>query len=224
MTIPKVPTRQITHFVADEFKAFADDTSAVEELYDYSVIGNNKNKGGLDVFGVAAGRPLIKPYIDTFGASGFKVRKIDVGVNALIKTVRSYAPQLASGTNLFMFIDAKTLFITLFEDGDFRIIKKYRLLSEEGTAEHYQEVGNHLSAMVQFQMGQHHGAGIRNIFIAGMTSEQLAIFAETVRYFNIPVEGLQLDQYIDLVGKAGFDRTEFKLSKYLLNVGGLRGK
>jgi len=224
MTIPKVAPRQVTLFVTDELKALADDASAAEEIYDYSIIGDNSNTGGLDVLGVAVGRPLLKPYLETFGASGFKIKKIDVGVNALIKIIDSYVPQLKADTNLFMFIDAKVLFITLFEDGGLRIIKKYRLIGEEGTLEYNQEIANHLSAMVQFQMGQHHEAGIHSIYTAGMAPERLAGLAGVVSYLNIPIEDIQLDNHLDFVGKAGFDGSEFRLSKYLLNIGGLLGK
>jgi len=220
LTVPDAPSRQVTAFVTSEMQELSDGDN--DEAYDYAVLGNG-SKGGLDVLGVAVGRAMLSTYISTFANTDFKLRKIDVGTNALIKAVR-YLPQLSAGTNLLAVLDSNSLAISLFENGEYRITKKHRLLAPEMTDARRQEAGNHLSSMIQFQKSQHMDSEIRAIFITGVSTARIQALAAATGYLHLPFEEIQLDHHLELVGQAAYAAADFEIAKYIYNIGALIGK
>ncbi|MDR1713520.1 MAG: pilus assembly protein PilM [Coriobacteriales bacterium] len=220
LTVPKAPERQVAAFVASEMQELSD--GQVDEAFDYSVLGPGA-EGGLDVLGVAVGRAMLAAYIGVVGNADFKLKKIDVGTNALIKAVR-YLPQIAAGTNLLAVLDSNIMAISLFENGEYRITKKHRLLAPENTDARRQEAGNHLSSMIQFQKSQHMDSEIRTIFITGVSSERVQALAAATGYLHLPFEEIQLDHHLELTGKAAYAQDGFEIAKYIYNIGALIGK
>jgi hypothetical protein len=191
-----------------------------DDVFDFAILGPNNVEGGIDVLGIAAGRLLLQNYIDSFTAGGFKLKRIDVGSNALAK-VASFIPSLQSDSNILVHVDDTALVITLFEQGVYRITQRYRLLNPPQTEERNREVIGNISSMVQFQRSQRRDISVNAIYILGLAVEQLAAFIEATRFLEIPVWGLSLDSQIRLTGKANFEQESFVSSKYLYNIGAM---
>ncbi|MDR0346861.1 MAG: pilus assembly protein PilM [Coriobacteriales bacterium] len=217
MTLPRVKEDKLVSFVRQDFGEISEES---DDVFDFTVIGENGPEGGLEVLGIAAGRVLLQNYIDVLRAAGFKLKRIDVGSNSLRK-IASFIPQLGSDNSILVHIDDVTLGITLYEQGMYRISQKYRLLNAPGTDARRNEVVNNISSMVQFQKSQHRDFSINAIHVLGLPSNDMPIFVEATRFLEIPVFELSFDSQIKLTGKAHFDQATFLSSQYLYNLGAM---
>jgi Tfp pilus assembly PilM family ATPase len=228
MTLPTMKESKLLPFVQRDFGELGGGSGAgaggagadSDDVFDFAILGTNHVEGGLDVLGIAAGRLLLQNYIDVFTAGGFKLKRIDVGSNALAK-VASFIPPLQSDSSILVHVDEMALVITLFEQGVYRITQRYRLLNPPQTEERNREVISNISSMVQFQRSQRRDISINAIYILGVAAEQLPAFIEATRFLELPVFGLSLDSQIRLTGKANFEQANFVSSKYLYNLGAM---
>jgi hypothetical protein len=217
MTLPAMKENKLLPFVQRDFGEISADS---DDVFDFAILGPNSASGGLEVLGIAAGRALLQNYIDAFTFGGFKLKRIDVGSNALAK-VTDFIPQLRSASNILVHIDDTALVITLFEQGIYRITQRYRLLNPPGTEERRNEITGNISSMVQFQKSQRRDISINEIYVLGVAPEQMPAFIEATRFLEVPVAALSLDSQIKLTGKANFEQANFVSSKYLYNIGAM---
>jgi Tfp pilus assembly PilM family ATPase len=217
MTLPRIRERKLLNFVRQDFGEISEGGG---DVFDFTVLGPNRTEGGLEVLGIAAGKLLLQNYIDVLNAAGFKLKRIDVGSNALRKMVE-FIPQLQSDSSVLVHIDDMSLAITLFEQGSLRISQRYRLLNQPNTEERQREVSANISSMVQFQKSQRKNIDINAIYVLGVSPQNMPAFIEATRFLEIPVEGLSLDSQIKLTGKANFDQEHFDSSKFLYNLGAM---
>ncbi|MDR2586915.1 MAG: pilus assembly protein PilM [Coriobacteriales bacterium] len=220
MTLPRVRENKLLPFVQQDFGEIS---GSGDDIFDFTVLRPNPTEGGLEVLGIAAGKVLLQNYIDVFTAVGFKLKRIDVGSNALSKFAH-FAPQLQSDSCILVHVDDVTLGITLFEQGFYRISQKYRLLNPPGTEERGREIISNISSMVQFQRSQRRNISIDAIHVLGVPSDAMPSFAEATRFLEIPLFTLSLDEQISLTGKAHFEQASFISSKYLYNLGAMMRK
>jgi hypothetical protein len=216
MTLPAVKENKLLNFVQQDFGEISE---GGDDVFDFTVLGPN-SEGGLEVLGIAAGKLLLQNYIDSFTKAGFKLKRIDVGSNALAK-IAGFVPQLQSDSSILVHMDETALVITLFEQGVYRISQRYRLLNPPGTEERQREVVGNISSMVQFQKSQRRDISIDAIHVLGLQPEYLQQFVAATRFLEIPVFALSLDSQIKLTGKANFDQASFVSSKYLYNIGAM---
>jgi Tfp pilus assembly PilM family ATPase len=221
ITVPKVPEQQMLKFVTDELSSSSDPDA--DDVFDFAVLGPNAAKGGIDVLAIAAGRALLATYIEVFEDAGFKIKRIDVGTNALIK-IASYSPHLTDDVDLLALIDGHTLFLVLFDNGRFMLMKKYRLMSEAGTPQWFSEISNNFSALVQFQKTQNSERDIHAVHVVGATEETIAAFKQAVGYLQVPILPLDISDSLRLSGKASFEQNAFQASRFIFNIGTLMGR
>jgi hypothetical protein len=202
MTLPKVKENKLLGFVQQDFGEISE---SGDDVFDFTVLRQNGPEGGLEVLGIAAGKVLLQNYIDVFKAAGFKLKRIDVGSNALAK-IAGFIPQLQSNNSILVHVDGMTLTITLFEQGAYRISQKYRLLNAPNTDERRREMVGNISSMVQFQKSQHRDFSIDAIHVLGILPDQMPEFAAATQFLEIPVFELSLSSQIKLTGKANFDQ------------------
>jgi hypothetical protein len=217
MVLPAVDERKLLGFVQQEFDEISEEG---DDIFDFTVLGPNKQKGGLEVLGITAGKVMLQNYIDVLENANFKLKRIDVGANALMK-ITKFIPQLKTNSNVLAHVDDSTLSVTLFEKGVYRISQKYRLLNPTGTPERNSEVAGNISSMVQFQRSQHSSISIDGVYILGVAHGLMPDFAERAQFLELPLFELSLDSQITLTGKASFDQQQFVSAKYLFNIGAL---
>jgi hypothetical protein len=217
MTLPAVDERKLLGFVQQQFDEISEEG---DDIFDFTVLGPNRKQGGLEVLGITAGKIMLQNYIDVLASANFKLKRIDVGANALMK-ITNFIPQLKTNSNVLAHVDDSSLSVTLFEEGIYRISQKYRLINAPGTAERNSEVAGNISSMVQFQRSQHSNISIDGVYILGIAHELMPDFAERARFLDLPLFELALDSQIALTGKANFNQQDFISSKYLLNLGAM---
>jgi type IV pilus assembly protein PilM len=216
MTLPQVKESKLREFVRRDFGEISE---GGEDVFDFTVLGTGE-EGGVEVLGIAAGKLLLQNYIDVLQTAGFKLKRIDVGSNALRK-LASFIPQLKSNNSVLVHIDDMSLAITLFRQGNYRISQRYRLINPLGTEERQREVSSNISSMVQFQKSQHRDISIDAIYVLGVEHQDMSSFIEATRFLEIPVEELSLDSQIKLTSKASFEQEHFVSSKFLYNLGAM---
>ncbi|MDR1013542.1 MAG: hypothetical protein LBL86_00985 [Coriobacteriales bacterium] len=217
MTLPAVRQKRLPAFVRQEF---GETGGEKDDVFDFAVLGPDRRQGGVEVLGIAAGKALLRSYLDVLETAGFRVRRIDVGANALVKAAR-FVPQLRASSSILMHSDDGALTIALFEQGRYRISQRYRLLHAPASPGHFQEVADNLSSMVQFQRSQHRDLSIETIHVLGGSVGHLQGIVEATRFLEIPVVALDLDGQVRLKGKASFDQGRFSSSRFLYNIGTL---
>nr|MCR5597715.1 hypothetical protein [Lachnospiraceae bacterium] len=83
--------------------------------------------------------------------------------------------QVGRGTVVYMILDGNTLTTMLFTGGEYYNNLSNRIYSVPGTAEFTTEIRNAVSSIQQFATAQHIEAPISDIFIAGLSAENMNI-------------------------------------------------
>jgi len=221
MDVPVVSETKLLDFISRDLGAFS--VEETSDVFDYAVLHGKLHEGGARILAVAVDREILQVYRNTFASAGFNLKNVNIGVNALIKLSR-ILPQLTSRARILAAVDDRTLTLSLFEEGEYKITNRYRLFHPEGTPEWRQEIGNNISAVIQFQKGQRPEEEISAAFFAGLNESQVASLAEPLAYLNIEISELDLASRIKLTGKAAQRSTEFLPGKNLLNLGALLKK
>jgi hypothetical protein len=112
------------------------------------------------------------------------------------------------------------MFLTLFENGEYRISNNYRLINEPNTAEWYADIQKNLSSMIQFSKGQRSNTEISTAYFAGVTADQMAALQASPGYPGVDSAELNLRENLDIGGKAA-GKTDFNPGDYLFNIGNL---
>jgi len=221
MDIPIVPEAKILEFIAHEIGVFSDDDSG--EVFDYTVLNGRLPEGGARVFAAAVDKKVIHTFRKTVTTAGFKLKAIDIGANALIKISR-LLPQLSTGARILAVIDDRNMTLALFEDGEYEITNKYRLVHPDDTAKWREEIGQNISSLIQFHKGLRSDEEISAVFIAGISPSRAATLAEPLSFLGVETGMLYLAPYLRLTGKAAKKDEGFYPSQNLIGLGALLRK
>lgn len=222
MDVPPVSEHQVLEFVAREFSQYGEEDGEAEKIYDYTVIDPQAESGGATILAVGANKGLIESYQRVFVSAGYNLKGINIGINAQIK-IASYIPQLQTGTYVLAQVDGKNLTFTLFNEGEYSLTNKYRLLNMTGTPEWFNEVGDNMSSMIQFNKGQRTTNDITAAYFVGITPEEISALSSNLQYLNIEMSELRFDGsvvYSDTVTSKG----GFSAGNFLYNIGNLLKK
>jgi hypothetical protein len=198
------------------------DGTADEDIFDYAVLTPKLPGGGTRILAVAVGRAMLLSYRNALLGAGWNLKVIGIGMGAEIR-LAGILPQLSSGSSILSEIDGRNLTLTLFENGNFLINNKHRLLNAEDTPEWTAEIGNHISSMIQFHKSQRSDFEITNAYFTGVTPVQTAQLATALSYLGIHIGDLDLSDKIKIANRsaAASKQAEFAAGKYLLNLGNL---
>jgi hypothetical protein len=219
MEVPPVRESQILEFLRREFSKNEDPEETAADVNDYTVLNPKGPSGGVEILAASASRELLESYRTCLTAVNIKLKGINIGVNCLIKLV-SCMPQLQKQTFLLSHYDHGEQTVSMFIDGVFRLSNRYRILNTTGTAEWFGELGKNLAAMLQFSRAQRGQAEIKRVFNAGLTLEQLNIFAQYSSTLNVALEGFDMSKSVS-VSKRVAESGTFNAGTYLFNLGSL---
>jgi len=214
--VPIVPELKMIDFIAHDLGAFSEGGN--NDVFDYAVLNGKTPDGGARVLAVAVDREILQVYRNTFTSAGFNLKGVNIGINALVKLSR-ILPQLKTGARILAAIDDRNLTLSLFEDGDYKITNRYRLLQMEDTQEWRQELGNNISAVIQFHKGQRPTEEISAVYFAGLSPTKTAALAEPLAYLGIEIGLLNVAAHVRLTGKAAKIDGGFAPGQNLLNLG-----
>jgi Tfp pilus assembly PilM family ATPase len=216
MDLPIVSETKILEFVSRELGAFTEE--AANDVFDYAVLNAKLPGGGARILAVAVDRGILQVYRNTFTSAGFNLKRIDIGVNAIIKLSR-LLPQLHQGAQVLAALDDRHLSLSLFEAGEYKITNRYRLIAQEDTEEWRREIGDHISSVFQFHKGQRPEEEISGIFFAGLSGAKVAGLAAPLSFLDTKIEELDIAPHVSVTNKkAGWD-VGFEPGKNLLGLG-----
>ena len=218
MDMPVVSGQKMLEFIASDLGAFNEEGN--NDVFDYAVLNGKLPEGGARILAVAVDREILQVYRNTFSSAGFNLKGINIGVNALIKLSR-ILPQLKTGARILAAVDDRNLTLSLFENGDYKITNKYRLLNTESTPEWRQEIGNNISSVIQAHKGQRPVEDISAVFFAGLSPEETESLTEPLAFLDIETDMLDVASFINLTGKAAQNNGGFDPGQNLLNLGTL---
>jgi Tfp pilus assembly PilM family ATPase len=208
-------------FVRGELASLMEDGQ--DDIVDYAAMGTDPQTGATRALGVVAGRVQLENYVRVVRMAGFNLKRVDIGANALAKLPQVISV-LQSGIRLLGIIDGNSLVLVFYQQGEYTLAKRYRLLAPEATDDRRTEIHGHLSAMIQFQKSQNRDLEIDVLYLTGVPPERVQLFSASAAHLGIPVEPLQTPEAISLRGQAGFSEADFSLSAFLYNIGALLRK
>ena len=220
MNVPPVKESAIIEFIKREIGALAGEEE--DDVCDYAVLNPAADANGAKILAVSVNKDLLTVYKNVVEGAGFKLKSIDIGVNAIIK-ISKVSPQL-NGTCILAIIDEKTLMLTLFEKGEFSVTNKYRIMNTENTPEWHNEIGGHISSVLQFHKGQRSDTEVSAVYFAGIDSAQGAGFSSALTYLGINIELLNLSDIVKINDNAKSGETPINPGSFLLNIGALLKK
>jgi len=222
MDMPAVPEPKMLEFISRELGVFEDGES--NDVFDYTVLNAKTEGGGSRILAVAVDRNLLQSYRNTLTSAGFNLKNINIGVNAAYKMAR-VSPHLMTGARILAIMDERNLTLMLFENGDYKITNKYRLMAADDTPEWRQEIGNNISSVMQFHKGQRPTEEISAVFFTGLSPAQTAALSEPLSFLGVQIGMLDLVSRVKISSKAAEKDGGLNPGKYLLNLGVmLKGK
>ncbi|MDR0875332.1 MAG: hypothetical protein LBN12_03885 [Clostridiales Family XIII bacterium] len=220
--VPAVSEQRTLEFIGRELGAV--DGTEEEDVYDYAVLIPKLPGGGTRILAVAVGKSMLLSYRNALTGAGWNLKVIGIGMGAEIR-LAGILPQLSTGSCILTEVDGKYLRLTLFENGNYLITNRHRLLNADDTTEWFGEIGNHLSSMIQFHKSQRTDFEITNAYFAGVTTTQVAQLATALAYLGVHIGNLDLADKVKLTGKISAEKqSAFDPGKYMLNLGMLLKK
>jgi Tfp pilus assembly PilM family ATPase len=221
LEVPPVSEDMILEFVEREYSQH-DEGDSEKNVYDYTVLTPNGPSGGAQILAVGAPRDILAPYRRTLVAAGFDLKRIDIALHSQIKLVQ-FLPQLQEGSIILAIVDRRMLTLTLFENGNYRVSNRHRLVHSDGDAEWADEISSDISQVIQFNKTQKDCAAVTAVYIAGL-DEALAdtLRASAGGYLGIDIKRLDMSGHISLRKGAGQGECDsFDAGKYIFNIGNL---
>lgn len=124
----------------------------VDEEYVYDLnFFDDKNQSS--VIGVAVAKSIIETYIDVFKKAGIKLKKIDVLSNSVSKFI-AFQKELEKDTFLFNVIAGDNMISFLFDNGNYKLLNRNKLMFESDSDEYIEELFSKISSMLQFHKSQ----------------------------------------------------------------------
>jgi hypothetical protein len=220
---PPVAEDMMIEFIRREYNQYSDDGSE-NNVYDYTVLSPKGKTGGVQILAVGVARSILDSYRTTLVNAGFDLKLIDIGLNCQIKLAK-VLPQLQQGSVILVFIDGRSLALTLFENGNYIVSNRYRLTHTDDEPELIDEIGGNISSMIQFNKTQKDSAAITAAYIAGAVEPQVDALKSSLTYLGIDIQRLDMSGMVRLQADGGADEgTQFDAGRYLLNLGNLLKK
>ncbi|MDR0817753.1 MAG: hypothetical protein LBN35_03850 [Clostridiales Family XIII bacterium] len=220
MDVPPLGEDKILEFVRREFRQYSDEEN--DAIYDFTVLNPKAPSGGVTILAVGVSRELLTTYKTALLSAGYDLKGINIGLNCQIRLAR-LLPQLKTRTVVLGQLDGRTLSLTLFSNGVYRLQNRSRMVHPEDDPEWTDEIGSNISSMIQFNKTQKEHEEITAAYVAGASSENITLLTDGLTQLGIDIKELDMMSNITLSGKAK-GKEPFNAGEYLLNIGNLIGK
>ncbi|MDR2492695.1 MAG: hypothetical protein LBD25_04465 [Coriobacteriales bacterium] len=218
--IPRLAPHRAQQLVEQEFGLF-DDEERRASLCDYAVLDPALASGGMELLAVSVERAMVEAYRDALVEAGICLKGINIGINCVVKLVRRI-PALAGHTFLLSTVDHLAQTVSLFVNGSYRLMSRYRLLGALGSQEYYAETAANINALVHSIKAQRGHADVTRVVFSGVATGALPFVATALAHHDLTVEPLDLTPFVRLapavVEAGGFDP-----GAYVMNIGSLCG-
>jgi hypothetical protein len=220
MDVPAVSENRIMAFARNEI--IQRGGGGEDDVYDYTVLNPSAPSGGVTILAVGVSRTLIQSYRDALPDAGFRLKGMNIGINCLIKLVR-FLPSIRKQTCIVGVIDGRLLALIFFSGGEYRIANRYRIVHPEGSKEWCDEIGSHLSPMLQFSKSQRNDDPVEGVYFAGADSEYIESLGRRNHGSGTKIQELTFHKCVACTGLAK-EKDDFQPGRFVLNMGSLLKK
>ena len=213
--IPRMKMKEIYQFVKDELSPLAQNTE--DMVYDFSYLDEDSHtKGASQIMALGVERKLIDTYLQLFQDSGITVLSIDFAINVLIRFIHNL-PGFIDKTYVISQIDGNNLISTLFDDDEYALTYRTRIMASRGTPEFENEVINSISHMLQSSNRSDSSHRISDVFVFGLNEkEEMSLCQNIQEQLRINARGLPGSKAIYAV--RDLSNETFELSHYVYPV------
>jgi type IV pilus assembly protein PilM len=215
VVIPKMKMKEIYQFTKDELSPLAQ--NAEDMIYDFAYLDEDStSKGASKILALGVERKLIDMYLQLFNDSGIAILSIDFAINALIRFIH-FLPGFLDKTYILSQIDGNNLISTLFDNDEYALTYRTRIMANTGTPEFENEVINSISHMIQSSNRSDSSYKISDVFVFGLDDkEEMSLCQNIHDQLHVDARGLPGSKAIYAV--KDFDNEPFKLSHYVYPI------
>lgn len=193
--------RQLMEYISREL---TDVERISNPVYGYFPLsgGERKKEKLKQVFASVAPRELVHGYVECFAGLDLAISGVENAVGVTMRLAEKLL-QLSDATCIVQFADDMPLINLLLVNGEYKYSSRNRMFSESGTPEFAAETARTVSALLQFAKAQDLAQKIPQVYIAGLSEDELQIYQDSIYQIDAEMEAvaLQLEPVVKL-GKA----------------------
>ncbi len=181
--IPKLTKKQIELTVQNEMFELAE--SYGELNADYSLLSNKKI-----LLCCAIQKKIADDYDQIFMSHGIKLKKIDIGINAIIKLAQKIK-EFKNKTFVINIIHSNNILSLLFENNNYVLSIRMKINEPRNSEKYIDDVYNKLSTFMQFNKAQKSEFQINYSYYSGLVETEIEKLREINTYENIEIIDLK---------------------------------
>lgn len=213
VTLPKMKEKKIREMLPMEFGDVSDQK---DPILDY-MIASAREKNTISLNAVMVERSFVQGYLTLFESIGIKVSSIGVA-RACRTRLLGTLKQLQDLSCVVMIVDGSTISSMFWVEREVVYATQRRVFSEPGTPQFGAELARQVSSIQQFAITQQIQHQIEKVFACGTTSEEFAIYRESVEEMGVDVAFAMLEPEKHIRMNKRID-TDY--SRYLAQLGDL---
>lgn len=215
ITVPKMNAKQILQVVTDEINATSN--GANDLVIDYAYAGESTDgKHASKLFCVGVERTMLNTYITAFTECELEVLSIDTYTNAMMKVVKE-ALNNSQGRYLLSTLNGNNLISILFDDGEYQLSYRTRILSFKGTEAFVQEITRNISQIAQFSRSGENSKDLEKVYFCYLDEQKDEVLAMVNDALNLETSEFPESPSIYIVDET--NKENFCLSQYFVSAG-----
>lgn len=213
--MPAMAKKQILSFVQDELASLGENSEDL--VYDYAYLGtSDKGKGASQILCCAVERKLITNYLELFKECGIDILAIDFSINILSKLTQELTG-FDNKTYLISLLDGNNLTSVLFENNQYKLTYRARIISERKDDAFLEEIVSNIAHIYQFSKSGENSIAINKVLFCGLGQHEEVIKERIQSNINIEAEEFPTVRSIYVVDR--MRTASFHLDEYILPVG-----
>ncbi|MFI3324800.1 MAG: hypothetical protein R3Y35_01350 [Clostridia bacterium] len=167
ITIPNVSEKKLNEILKGEFDLYNKEETY---LFDTDII--NKTNSEMTVLCFAISHAFIETYTKLFAEVKVKIDRIEVAVNGAVKYIRS-KKDLEHETFVFNIVSGDNMLSLLFENGQYKLANRSRLLNKAFPEQYAQELYSRVSSVIQLAQAEKTEYVVNKSYYVGLTEQEL---------------------------------------------------
>ncbi len=173
MQLPKLPKKRLFSIVKSEFNLGEEQ----EYVYDLNILSSSHTE--VCALGCAVPKEFIEKYHAVFKEANIRLKRVDVAMNGIVKYVNKI-PAFQNKTFILNIVSGNVLLALLFENGEYKISNRHRMIQEMGTEGYLRELHDKFSTMVQFSQSQRI-ENVKDSYYIGIDKESMSSYIQSAK-------------------------------------------
>lgn len=184
LNLPQLPKKSLEGVIRSEFDMGYDK----EYYYDWRALSESGNEN--TVLACALPEEFLDKYFEVFAEAKLKITKVDITTNGIDKFVQQ-DDRLKGQTLLMNVVKENMLVSILFVEGEYRLLKRNRIINQPGTSLYVDEIYSKYTAMIQFCKSQNIDSEMLLLYYVGLEESALTTLTGYIK---------DLDQRVQVKG------------------------